>query len=76
MESFQLDNLAEEEFGQLQAYHFSEDRVAAFRAAIPKGPSLEECLDCGEAIPEARRRAVAACQRCIDCQTIYDRYKR
>ncbi len=76
MESFQLDNLAEEEFGQLQAYHFSEDRVAAFRANLPKGPSLAECVDCGEDIPEARRRAVAACQRCIDCQIIHDRYKR
>jgi phage/conjugal plasmid C-4 type zinc finger TraR family protein len=29
--------------------------------------SLTECEDCGEPIPEARRRAVGGCRRCIDC---------
>jgi len=76
MESFQLENLAEEEFGQLQAYHFSEDAVRAFREALPKGPSLSECIDCGDDIPEARQQAVAGCKRCVDCQTMYDKYKK
>ena len=34
------------------------------------GPALMQCMDCGEGIPEMRRRAVAGCRRCIDCQTM------
>jgi len=34
----------------------------------PTGPSLEECDDCGEAIPIKRREAQPGCTRCIDCQ--------
>ena len=29
--------------------------------------SLSECEECGETIPEPRRRAVAGCRLCIDC---------
>lgn len=28
----------------------------------------EQCTDCGELIPEARRLAAPGCRRCIDCQ--------
>jgi len=28
------------------------------------------CLSCGEAIPEARRRAVQGVTRCVSCQVI------
>jgi phage/conjugal plasmid C-4 type zinc finger TraR family protein len=27
-----------------------------------------DCEDCGEAIPEKRRRAVPGCRRCVECQ--------
>jgi RNA polymerase-binding transcription factor DksA len=40
------------------------------------GHSLRECLDCGDAIPEARRRAVAGVRRCVACQEIADADKR
>lgn len=30
------------------------------------------CEDCGEEIPEARRRAVPGCTRCIVCQTEFE----
>ena len=31
------------------------------------------CLDCGEAIPEARQAALPGCVRCIHCQTASER---
>ena len=31
-----------------------------------------ECIDCGEIIPEARRKAVPGCERCVNCQEIYE----
>lgn len=42
----------------------SRSLAAIQRAA---GPSLAECQDCGDDIPEARRAAVAGCRQCIDC---------
>ena len=30
--------------------------------------SLSHCMDCGNEIPEARRKAVKGVRRCIDCQ--------
>lgn len=30
------------------------------------------CEDCGEEIPEARRRAVPGCARCVRCQTEFE----
>ena len=35
--------------------------------------SAECCAACGEAIPEARRRALPGVQTCIDCQTEIER---
>jgi phage/conjugal plasmid C-4 type zinc finger TraR family protein len=31
------------------------------------------CIDCDKPIPEARRRAVPGCTRCINCQTEFER---
>jgi len=46
----------------------------ARRAAADHGQQRgrSHCIDCGEAIPEARRRSVAACIRCIECQTLFE----
>lgn len=30
--------------------------------------SRRECRDCGEPIPEQRRKMVHGCQRCVSCQ--------
>lgn len=35
---------------------------------IASGASRMECIDCGAEIPEARRRAVPGCERCVACQ--------
>ncbi|WP_434287995.1 DksA/TraR family C4-type zinc finger protein [Celeribacter sp. SCSIO 80788] len=42
----------------------------------PVGESFTECAECGEEIPEARRKAIPGVKLCIDCQNARDhRYK-
>lgn len=73
IESFQGENLEESEMGQVHALHLNENAIAAIRARMSTEPSLEECMDCGEVIPQARRLAVQGCLRCITCQAISER---
>ena len=42
--------------------------VAETRKSIYTGKSATHCEECGEPIPEARRKAIA-CQYCLPCQT-------
>ncbi|MGF1719460.1 TraR/DksA C4-type zinc finger protein [Vibrio kyushuensis] len=35
--------------------------------------SAQDCLECGEQIPKARREASQGCQYCIDCQVLADK---
>lgn len=48
------------------------DAVAKARAQLNRGPSLSHCAECGESIPEARRKAVAGVRLCIQCQAELD----
>lgn len=48
------------------------DAVAKARANLARGPSLSHCAECGDAIPEARRNAVAGVRLCLACQTELD----
>ena len=45
-----------------------EDAVARARGEIPHGESLYECEECGDPIPEARRKAIPGVRSCIACQ--------
>lgn len=51
------------------------DELARMRAInqAPKGEGLDECAQCGEPIPPARRKAVPGVTLCIDCQQGRDR---
>ncbi|MFC0813392.1 DksA/TraR family C4-type zinc finger protein [Paracoccus panacisoli] len=49
------------------------EALARVRLRQRGGESLTECADCGEPIPEARRRAVPGVTLCIGCQTEADR---
>lgn len=49
------------------------DGLLAARPALVIRKSAEECQDCGEPIPQARRQAVPGCNRCIDCQARHER---
>lgn len=44
------------------------DGVQRARQQLPAGAGRSHCLDCGEAIPAARREALPGAVRCLDCQ--------
>jgi phage/conjugal plasmid C-4 type zinc finger TraR family protein len=49
-----------------------EDAVARARSDLPTGESLTECAECGETIPEARRKAIPGVRFCVQCQQSKD----
>jgi phage/conjugal plasmid C-4 type zinc finger TraR family protein len=49
------------------------DGVKSARARLPAGPGTLECVECGEDIPEARRRAIPGVTTCVACQGGRDR---
>ena len=48
------------------------DAVKAARARLASGEGLEECEDCGEPIPKARREALPGARTCVKCQAERD----
>lgn len=40
---------------------------------LPCGESLFECVDCGDEIPEGRRKAMPGCVRYVKCAGIHER---
>jgi phage/conjugal plasmid C-4 type zinc finger TraR family protein len=50
-----------------------EDAVKRARSNLPQGESLKSCEECGNAIPEARRRAVRGVRLCVACQVEQDK---
>lgn len=52
------------------------DEVRRARANLPQGVSLKYCEECGEPIPEARRRALPGVRLCITCQEEADKEQR
>jgi phage/conjugal plasmid C-4 type zinc finger TraR family protein len=49
------------------------DEVMRARARMPSGVGQTHCADCGEEIPEARRRAMPGVRTCVPCQSALDR---
>lgn len=49
------------------------DGVLTARARLPTGDGTQDCVECGEPIPEARRRALPGAHTCVDCQSGRDR---
>ncbi len=50
-----------------------EDAVTHARNQLPRGASLEQCEECDNAIPPARREAVPGVRLCIACQEEHDK---
>lgn len=74
--SWEPNNEEEAEIAQLQALFDNEAAVRAARDAIraqSQGPSAEECDECGEPIPEARRKAIPGVRFCVDCKEMAER---
>ena len=49
-----------------------KDAVLSARARMPAGPGETHCVECGEEIPEARRRAMPGARACVACQSARD----
>lgn len=49
-----------------------KDGVMRARANIPAGEGETHCQECGDEIPEARRRALPGVRTCIKCQSARD----
>lgn len=54
---------------QDQIEHTVSDAVQAARVRIAAGEGAEFCDDCGDRIPEGRRRAQPASRTCVVCQS-------
>ena len=76
MNDFEYNNEEEAEIAQILALQLNAKALAEHRAKMPKGPSLEECEECGEAIPKERQIAVPGVTMCIYCQEHSERMKR
>ena len=75
-DDWQYNNEEEAEMGQLHAIHNNLNAVAGVRRKLEEQaarPSAEECEECGDEIPEARRRAVPGVQFCVFCQEKHER---
>lgn len=77
-EVFEYNNEEEAEIAQIQALFTNQNAVDNVRKQLAKQaelPSEEFCVECGEDIPEARRKLVPGVQLCIYCQTKLERIK-
>lgn len=50
-----------------------EDGIRRAQSRLRQGPGLTHCEDCGNPIPEARRKALPGVRLCIACQEAADR---
>jgi len=48
------------------------DAVKGARARMPSGEGSQWCEDCGDEIPERRRRALPGTRTCVPCQSERD----
>lgn len=49
------------------------DAVQGARSRLPHGAGTAECVECGDDIPPARRKALPGATTCIGCQSGRDR---
>ena len=50
-----------------------KDAILAARAAMLAGDGADDCDDCGETIPKARRKALPSTRTCVACQAERDK---
>ncbi len=49
------------------------DAAQRAREKLPSGESLARCEECGEEIPERRRKALPGVRLCVECQAELER---
>jgi phage/conjugal plasmid C-4 type zinc finger TraR family protein len=57
---------------ELDAIFRQQALAAHVKKAAHTGESRTNCLDCGEPIPEGRRKILPGCIRCIGCATMFE----
>jgi phage/conjugal plasmid C-4 type zinc finger TraR family protein len=50
-----------------------EDAVKQARKSLPRGVSKTHCMECGNKIPETRRKAILGVCLCIECQSALEK---
>jgi hypothetical protein len=45
------------------------DGVLTARPRLPVGEGAEQCAECAEVIPQARRKALPCARTCVSCQS-------
>ncbi|HLU13416.1 MAG TPA: DksA/TraR family C4-type zinc finger protein [Arenimonas sp.] len=53
-----------------------KDAIKRARSQLPSGPGRRDCEECGETIPEARRKALPGVRLCLSCQEARDAEQR
>lgn len=48
------------------------DAVKRARSGLPSGDAAKFCAECGEEIPEPRRKALPGVKTCVACQSARD----
>jgi phage/conjugal plasmid C-4 type zinc finger TraR family protein len=76
-DDFAYNNEEEAEMGQLHAIHNNMNAIAEVQRQLNKQaqqPSAEECEECDDEIPEARRLAIPGVQLCVFCKERQERH--
>lgn len=76
-DDFLYNNEEEAEMGQLHAIHNNMNAIANVRRQLAlqaAEPSAEECEECGDEIPQARRLAMPGCKLCVFCKERQERH--
>jgi phage/conjugal plasmid C-4 type zinc finger TraR family protein len=63
----------ENEIAQILNLQSNISAIEAIRKRMGTGPSLFNCEECDDEIPEGRRLAVAGCRFCVYCQEAHER---
>jgi phage/conjugal plasmid C-4 type zinc finger TraR family protein len=51
------------------------DAVKKARRQLPEGEGLAHCVQCEDAIPEARRKAIPGVRLCVRCQSELEKHQ-
>lgn len=50
-----------------------KDAIERAKSQLPSGPGLTHCEQCGNEIPELRRKAIPGVRLCVTCQEAEDK---
>lgn len=73
---FNSDGTDEQELAQVSSLMENEAAVRKAReeyARKQSKPSLQECIECGNDIPEARQKVVPGVELCFECANVKER---